>query len=157
MKISVKDLTPEVPQRVFREERLDFAYDTLRLAGPVVYDLKISLAGEGVLVQGTAETRFKAHCYRCWKEFELSRSIEVDEVLVLGEEPPKEEEHELHHRDFNLYVGPTGQIDLTDLVFQLLLLSLPSRILCSPGCEGAEAKEKELKVSPFDVLKGLKQ
>lgn len=157
MKIYVKDLNPDEPRRVAKEERVDFSEESLALKGPLVYDLEVSLAGEGVLVRGKAEGLFTVHCHRCWKGFDLSRSVEINEIFILGEEPPPREEQELHHKDFNLYVGPQGQIDLTDVVFQSLLLSLPSKVLCSPDCRGGEIRGKEFKRSPFDVLKGLKQ
>lgn len=157
MKINVKDLNPSEPRWVSRDERVEFKDDSIALAGPLVYELTVSLAGDGVLVQGKAEVLFRVHCHRCWKVFDLPRAVEVDEVLILGEEPARQGEEELHQKDFNQYVGPSGQIDLTDMVFQLLLLNLPSKLICSTDCQGGESHTAELKRSPFDVLKGLKQ
>ncbi|MFH1037969.1 MAG: DUF177 domain-containing protein [PVC group bacterium] len=84
---------------------------------PIDYELNVDLVGHLLLVRGRLQTRVRFSCARCLKNVELP-------LKVPGFDVQKE------------VADPAGTIDLTDEIRTDIILALPLKPLCQPGCRG---------------------
>ena len=83
---------------------------------PVKADLDLSVVEGKLLVRGTVEVQFEAHCDRCLKPFK--QTMTIDDVCWFFEDLDNE------------------TIDLTESLREDILLHFPQRLLCERGCLG---------------------
>ncbi len=88
-------------------------------------NIRLSRNSRGILVQGTLEARILAECSRCLEVFEYPESIELEELFVF---PPSS--------DSAYSVEETGFLDLTPLLREETILSVPMGVVCRPDCAG---------------------
>jgi uncharacterized protein len=114
------ELTPE------ELELLDLD-ELIQLDGPVSHDLTVTKMEQSVLVQGRLALKLRCECARCLKPF--TRRLELADwtchLLLEGDEAVK-------------IVNDCA--DLTPLIREDILLELPQRPLCQPGCRGLPKK-----------------
>lgn len=97
-------------------------------AGPVSVTalLKSEIGAVGLYL--TLEYRLRLPCDRCFEEAVIDSAVEKTHMLV---RELREEDDE------DLYVlVPEDQLDLDELVYADVLLSLPSKFLCKETCKG---------------------
>ena len=96
--------------------------DVLELTGDVTaegeirYDLTASMAGQDLVVRGEASVQVKAECARCLRD--VARTLCAKEICIVRENVPARE------------------VDITSDIREELLLTMPSRFLCSEDCKG---------------------
>lgn len=119
---------PEKTTHLSFREPIDFPTDLGRLIRPLEGEVTITRTVDDryFQIQGTLTTEAELVCDRCLGPVLTALSIDVDEVLEVAESPTETLE-------VDEAVPATGDLDLSDLLRQHLLLSLPSRKLC--GCE----------------------
>jgi uncharacterized protein len=136
LKISHQDLQalPKLSlQLPFKEE-----IPGLEAVKPVVGDLTVFVSATGMRLVGQVQTLMKLTCDRCLRPYFQNLLVELDERFVLsnfeeGQAPPQ---RELNRDDFVEVLSPDGTLDITDVVYQAVTLSMPSSCLCSPECPG---------------------
>jgi len=109
-------------------------------AAPLDISLKAYRVGEMVEVEGTVQTRVKLSCGRCLVEYEeplvsrfaLTFARELPEI---GDES-EEEEVELSAEEMGLILFSGDEIDLAEALAEQVIMALPMRPLCQPGCRG---------------------
>lgn len=90
--------------------------DRVSFPNPLVYRLRVSKVGEGVLVQGEASSVLRCRCDRCLAYFDNEqREAEVCHFL----EAPLPE-----------------VVDLTADLREDILIGLPQKLICQPACKG---------------------
>lgn len=95
------------------------------------------LTSYGVKIQGNVSTNVELTCDRCLETFTRSVEVEFDEDYVFGTlVPDGVKEYELHNNDYVNDLNDDETIDITDIVYQAILLDYPSQILCSDDCKG---------------------
>lgn len=81
----------------------------------------------GAALRLEVSARIEALCARCLepvrREFSFCREWRV-------------REQDLSSEELELPISEKGGLDLTELVFEELVLEVPPVLLCSPGCEG---------------------
>lgn len=96
-------------------------------SGPLRAVYHLQRQGDGVWLGLQLHCDAVIRCDRCLAQktqaYDLDAGYELAEADWAGPDP-------------ELPVTPFGRLDLTELCYQELLLSLPSRFLCSPDCEG---------------------
>lgn len=101
-------------------------------AGPVTYDLHVSVVTESILAQGEVSAPFEVHCVRCLEPFEYR--VEIPDFV------------------FSEPLEGRSSIDLTDSVREDILLALPIYPHCEDGVAGRECpaadRFKESEESP---------
>ena len=101
--------------------------ELIRLAGPVHHDLEAEKIEKSILVQGKLSLDLECECARCLKHFK--HHLELDpwtaHLMLEGEEP---------------VVVEADCVDLTPSVREDILLELPQRPLCQPGCRGLPSR-----------------
>ena len=145
--------------------------EALRFNRPVHVRVHAAVAGETVLIDGSATSRVHINCSRCLAPFDLpiQSDFSATAVAELPAPPPTEtaDETELSVDDMDLIAYTGNSIDLRKEIAQQLIMALPFNPLCSQACKGlcsccgvnlnqAPCRcAKEEKSNPFAVLKTL--
>jgi uncharacterized metal-binding protein YceD (DUF177 family) len=129
-------------------EVLSLESEDERLTRAVQGDVTVTRASSRVIrVTGAFDTELTFKCDRCGETFTQAFAFELDETLDVTDSP-------LTALEVEEAVSPTGQLDLTDLVRQNLLVSLPGRRLC--GCSPIESGQSGDILDPrWSALKGF--
>lgn len=87
----------------------------------------ISRTPQGLLFEGQFSATTPSECVRCLEPFNQDLKINFDEVYA----------YKSHNfTDSGLYVPEDGNIDLSPLVREYLMLNNPIKPLCRPDCQG---------------------
>jgi len=127
---------------------LDYAEPTAELNGilrrgrgqdyeferPIEVHVAVYRSEQDLFLDGTIRAQATATCARCLEQFTLP--VEKEFSLVVSPERPLAGEIELGAADLvqSFYSGP--DLDLTPLVYEQVLLALPTRPLCAEECRG---------------------
>lgn len=142
MKLRVDDITAEAKELSFAEPQDDInrvlekgPLTEFRVEEPIGVNVSYYRAGTELFFEGGLEAATVAICARCAEEFAETSNRDFRFVLS-----PKaigfDEDKNLRDEDleFSLYDG--DQIDLSPLIREQFLLSLPTRPLCREDCKG---------------------
>jgi uncharacterized protein len=115
---------------------IDFDYPgTLRAADVVLSNLhgslRLSRTPQGVLIQGTLEAETRAECVRCLTMFDLPAEIEISELFL-----PQHAAQAADENEEPRIITEEGNIDLTPIVREEIILSIPMKAVCSETCKG---------------------
>jgi uncharacterized metal-binding protein YceD (DUF177 family) len=102
---------------------LDELDELIHVAGPVRYDLEVSLQEQGFLLQGRLSVELRCECARCLRPYELLVDLPDWSCLL----PSEGEDKVLVTNDC---------VDLTPYLREDIVLSLPQHPLCEPECGG---------------------
>jgi len=103
----------------------------------------VSKTCETVRVSGEVRTDLDLPCHRCLERFPYRETVPLEIVLspLQGEdESPSSEEESMTEGDltedmsFSFYRG--NSIDLSEIVREAMVLSIPIRLLCRETCKG---------------------
>ncbi len=160
MRISISELENSKNGQV----NIEFSevIDDLNTAIPVKAILLVkSLDKEYINVTGNVSATLSLECDNCLKKFEKSVSINIDETFVkhsLHEE--YKEEVELKEGSFVEELNGAEEIDITDLIYQSVILNLPNKLVCDINCIGEEKIEQYIKKENSDprleIFKSIK-
>ena len=87
----------------------------------------ISRTPQGLLFEGTFDATNMSECVRCLEPFELPLHVEFDEVYAYKSSSFTES---------GLYVPEDGNIDLSPVVREYMMLENPIKPICKPDCQG---------------------
>ena len=144
MKIDLTEVLQKVGNEVDVEEtdKISFPDDDLNLSKPVKVKLHMVNTGDSVYLTGDAETEAELECSRCLKKYKVPLAIDLEEEFSKEPFIPKSNgSTELRPEDFVSPIEKDNTIDLTELIRQDLLLSLPIKTLCSPDCKGIKGEK----------------
>jgi len=141
MKIPLRDIL-ETPTDLDYAEEVEGLNRLLHAGKSTDYELTKPLevhvafyrAQTDLFFDGTLRGRAKATCARCLESFSIA--IAKDFAFVLAPEKPLLGEIELGAADLmqSFYAGT--EVDLTALIYEQVLLTLPTRPLCAEECRG---------------------
>jgi uncharacterized protein len=134
----------EAPEAVAFEESVDELNALLRhrvqdyvATTPIGVEIVYYRAGLDVFVSGALWAHLKGTCARCLVDYPVRLARDFALVLVpLSASMVEAADGELSAEDLALSFYTGEKIDLSPLVREQLLLSLPTRPLCTPGCRG---------------------
>ncbi|MCQ2739092.1 MAG: DUF177 domain-containing protein [bacterium] len=155
-KILIEDIEKE-PHKIYHCV-FDEYIDELDCNISAVLDLKIQ--GEYISVVGNAKGKIPLICDRCLNQFEYDLNINIEEIYAknsLYEE--YSQEVELKQGQFITDLNGEKEIDIYDLLYQSVILSLPNKKVCGINCkEGMFVSDEETKVhdSRMDIFKTIK-
>jgi len=130
-------LSGELPLEEFAGDLVD---PLMKFGKPLAYELEASLQPDGVLLQGSLQTRLDCNCGRCLKAFKLP--LEIDDFSALA--PLSGEDAMVRDGDFG---------DLTPFLREDIYLALPTNPLCRPECRGL-ARKASTRDSRLEASKG---
>lgn len=129
---------------------------------PVTADLCVSaISNEYINVTGEANAVINSICDNCLKEFSKEINIKIDETFIktsLFED--YKEETELSGNSFVEDLNGKDEIDITDLIYQSVILNIPNKLVCDINCIGEEKIQEYIKTEisdpRLDVFKSIK-
>jgi len=92
---------------------------------------------DGIWVSGTLESDSVCACSRCLKEFQVTLQLEFDEIylpvvdIITGAPLPLSED-----TDHSFVIDDHHILDITEVVRQSAIVTLPMKPLCQPDCTG---------------------
>lgn len=159
MKISIDDIKNSKTQSL----KVNFSNEIkgLDTDGPVEVELIFSAFGSHINAKGLIVANVKLQCDKCLKQFVEKIEVEVDETYMLGRINGADgHEIELKEGDFVTELNGDDEVDIEDLIYQSVTLSLPNPSVCDINCIGDPELEKYLKkevTDPrLDVFKNMK-
>lgn len=112
--------------------------------------LDVEEKGACIEVYGTLNADVELDCDRCLKKFNYRMIVDIDEVFTTVDAfDYSHSEIELKNDNFVVELGSEGEIDITDLIYQTVLLNLPNKKICDENCQGLEAFQ-ELQANRID-------
>ncbi len=132
--------------------------------------LEIHKSASEIKISGWVRGRLELTCDRCLNSFASDVETSFFYLLKPSREFHRElkPDHELSRDEIDVYWYEDGEIRAEDLFREQIVLQLPMRLLCSPGCKGicpgcgedlnlSKCRCKEAKNhGPFAVLAGIK-
>jgi uncharacterized protein len=121
---------------VYDPEDLALSDSRVRLAGPLTVQGRISRAQGHAVVTGRMTASAQVECDRCLKLIELPVDSQFRVEYVTTQEYAASTAAELGEQDLDVSVFDGEAIDIDELVQEQLLLTVPSRVICSESCKG---------------------
>ncbi len=166
----MKIIISEIPEEGLELElKDDIQSDVVRIVSPVKSTLRLDKVGEEVIVKGVLSADVELECSRCLKHYPLRLSSQISVVYEPARDAGRGEQHELKSDELDTVFYKGDLLDTEDLLREQLILNLPMKPLCTPGCKGfcpqcgadlsisgcsCETKEPDPR---FEILKKLKK
>lgn len=112
------------------------------LSGSVRVTGRLTDVGGQCLFRGTVSTNVDARCDRCLNEFDMPLEFEVVWLFEPGQEEDNlraafdEEDEKEAYDDDRAWYFEDNTLNLAPLVWEELVLSLPSKMICDADCAG---------------------
>ncbi len=168
LKIKFEDIPPEGLELEFIDGDGGLIKDCFPIKTPIKANVFLKRYGVNVKVKGKVETILILMCDRCTEEFDFKISEEIKvELQPVGILKRFHEEIRLNKEDLDVTFYDGNEIDVGEVIREQILLAVPMRKLCKPGCRGlcpncgqnlnvAQCGCKpKIKDSPFAILKKL--
>lgn len=137
MKVIVDDIPPEGLSWKSCEEGSSFCIEGegLSFPSPVKIDVRLVKERKKVLLSGRVEAELELACSRCLEPCRHSLSPQL-ELIYYPLSFRVEGEGELKEKDLSVSYYREGIIDIREEVREAIILALPLKPLCHPGCRG---------------------
>jgi uncharacterized protein len=170
MKLDLESMAHAPGERWTHEFTLTLPPDAeIDVVGPVQGQITVINTGQLLLVQGEVKAQVRTECARCAEPgiVEITAPIEEEFSIRGPEGAPLEPVETIDVEEPAAAAFADNVLDLSELVRQQLLVSMPLRPLCTPDCKGlcpecggnlnqgpcaCPAASEE---SPFSVLKSM--
>jgi uncharacterized protein len=103
----------------------DVAIDDDRLSGDVAVAVDLEASIDDIIVSGQLSVAWSDECRRCLRPLSGTLEVDIEERYALQPDPTDD-----------VYPITGGQLDLTPMVREEILLAIPHAPLCRPGCPG---------------------
>lgn len=127
---------------------------------PVSGSINLGLIGNYIKIQGYAKADINLECDRCLKNYTQHINADIDETLSIHKLISDNiKEVELTSENLIDELQDNDEVDVTDIVYQSIILSLPTKNLCEQECPGSkelQALASEKTTDPrLEVLKTM--
>ena len=116
--------------------------------------------GDFIQVKGYIKGVLKLTCDRCLNEFDYNLDVKINETFAKQAlQSEYSQEFELQREQFIIDLNGEKEIDVYDLLYQYVILSLPNKKVCGINCnEGMFVSDENQKVhdARMDVFKTIK-
>lgn len=120
-KVSKKDVKIQLEINEFSD-----SYETYKVPEPVKVNVVLNMLGDVLCLDGDIEGCVQLTCARCLEKFSYNFQIELHEKLTNN---PDNKGDEL------IFIN-NDELDLTEIVENNIIMSLPIKRLCSEDCKG---------------------
>jgi len=149
LKIKLEDLenNPEGQMTLEFDEVINDLENNKPVTGTITL---ISMPG-GVEVTGSVETDLILECDRCMKKFEYHIKTDINEELIKYDiVSPETKEFEITRGNFVEELKGRKEIDVTDIIYQDIILNIPGKKLCDRNCPGSDELQRIQAEKPSD-------
>lgn len=120
-KVSKKEIKEQLDLKKFSD-----SYETYDILEPIEVSGMLDMAGDIIYLDGTVLGTIRLTCSRCLKAFSYNFQIELHERLTNNPES----------KDDEVIFINNDKLDLTEIVENNIIMSLPIQRLCSEDCKG---------------------
>ncbi len=159
MKLKISDLE----NTSSKNQIINFSqiYEEFNKDIPVTAQLKAEIIGEYIKINGKINAVLDAVCDKCLKEFTKELHVNVDEIFIKGRlNDNYNQEFEIKTDCFIEDLNGNNEIDITDFVYQSVILNIPNKLVCDINCNGNENLQKYMKSNFSDprleIFKNIK-
>lgn len=149
MKIKITD----IENLETKSQIIDFSeiYEEFHEEKPVTAKLNVEILGSLIKIKGEINAQLNLTCDLCLKEFTKKFKIPVEEFFAkYSLNDSYGEEFELKENSFIEDLNGSDEIDITDFVYQSVILHIPNKCVCDINCKGDEKVNQYLKTETID-------
>ena len=106
------------------------------VVGHVRGQIALVPVGRTVLARGQLEVTIQLRCARCLRAHQVKLTIDVERECTLQQIDDPQAYAEVDDGLPPVPILNAGEIDLSELVRQLIVINAPARSLCQPDCKG---------------------
>jgi len=133
MKIDVSDLfknksTQKTIDLEIELEGFNYGYEYIPVINPIKFKGVLDLLGDMLKLKGCISGTIELTCSRCLVKFPQDLNIEVNEKLS--------DDTEAVDKDEEVVFIDSDTLDITEIVVNNIILSLPIKRLCKENCKG---------------------
>lgn len=129
--------------------QVDFVFET-----PLQSEVKISKAGQSILLEGKIQADLRLQCVRCLKEFSYPLSSDFELTLHPLNGATFSEEIEVGEKEMEMSFFEGGEIHLSEIACEQIFLEIPYQPLCHEECRGlCSVCGKDLNLSSCECVK----
>ena len=126
----------------------------------ITADIEFKSIGEFIEAKGQIEGKITLECDRCLNKFSHKLNFDIDETFAKNSLLDEYgQELELSNGQFVTDLDGAEEIDVYDLLYQSVILSLPNKKVCGINCnEGLFVSDEDYKTHDerMDVFKNIK-
>jgi len=142
LKINIEELKNQ-KQKVFHFNECLSGLDLegASLLEPVEAEFSLEVVEDEVLVKGSYRTKVQLTCVRCLDKFEANISGEIESVYFTPEAYKEHYDSKgIEYQSDKTVIDEIvdGQIDISELIREQVILDLPPFPICQDSCEGIE-------------------
>lgn len=159
MKIKIS----EVENKDNKVQEINFSeiFEEFNSDVPVNAVLKAEVIGSLIKISGQINAKLNLVCDLCLKEFTKEFNIDVEEFFTkYSLNDNYSEEFEIKQNSFAEDLNGNDEIDITDFVYQSVILHIPNKLVCDINCNGSENVNKYMKTDFTDprleIFKNIK-
>ena len=113
---------------------------------PVTAELDAEIIGELIRIKGKIHAEVNLVCDNCLKDFTKIFDIDADEAYTkYSLNDNSQQEFELKDNCFLEDLNGKDEIDITDFVYQSIILNIPNKLVCDINCNGSEKVNEYIK------------
>jgi uncharacterized protein len=132
MKLDVSDLLKKekAEKELHLEIHEESFYDgseTIKLLQPIKLNGELSKIGDMLTLNGTISTLLELNCSRCLEKFNYAVDMTIEEQFTSSDGAD---------RDDDIIFINSDTIDITEVIENNIILTLPIQRLCSEDCKG---------------------
>lgn len=143
--IIIEDIE-NAPNKIFKIDFEDFI-EGIDSKSPIKADLTATILGDFIQIKGNVQGSATLECDLCLKKFEYEFDFEIDELYakdtLLDENEASGQEIELKDGQFVTDLKGSNTIDISDLLYQSVILDFPNKKVCGITCKGAKFLDEE--------------
>ena len=137
MKIIISEI--ENTENKTKEINFSEIYEEFNKEVPVKAKLKAEVLGDLIRITGEIKAEIILTCDICLKEFKKEFNIKVEEFFTKYSLNEKNiDEFEIKQDSFIEDLNGKDEIDITDFVYQSVILNIPNKCVCDINCKGDE-------------------
>ena len=130
-KILIEDIEKEPNKTLFYE----FNEFMEEFNADIYADLELKSLGQFIEISGTAQGKLKLVCDRCLSEYDFDLNIEIEETFAkYSLQDEYSSEFELQRGQFVTDLNGEKEIDIYDVLYQSVILTLPNKKVCGINC-----------------------
>ena len=135
MKILVTDI--ENANKGILQVKFDDYIEDIKTEGKVLADLVFKDLSQTIQVEGTISASMVLQCNRCLEDFVFDTKFDINECYYKDELFTEyKQERELKLEALGQDLCGNNEIDVTDLIYQSLILAIPNNCVCDINCNG---------------------
>ena len=144
----MKILISEIENTKEKTQKINFSeiFEEFNRTVPVTADLTVEVTGQLIKIKGRIKAALNLTCDVCLKEFIKDIDIDVEEFFTkcnLNEDNVNE--FEIKNDAFIEDLNGSDELDISDFVYQSVILSIPNKLVCGINCSGSDNLSKYVK------------